>query len=571
MTNKYKRYWIVFFLLVAVVSLYFGPYLNRYMYRDEGNWVYGVERLYNGEIVYRDFFEYIFPGIYFLLLLFYKLFGLNFTAARIPLFMALILAGFLIYLLSKRLKDSVWFGALCLLFYLSIILPGWDALSHHIFSVTASLLAIYAFCRFIESGYKRKNLIFCGLASALVPFFTQSTGAYVVIAGNVFLILHHLLISKCEASSLGSRLDIKRLIGQLGIYNLVIGLFFLPVLGFFYAHSALDDMTYHTFTWIMENYKLDTALSYFAEEIPIILMPLTHFSFSALVSSIKEIFIGYFQIIGFSLTLAYIGFKSLIKKEYIKSNAHYLLLFGAIGLAVFLASLSNPRDLQIRTMSIVGYMLFFYCCFEFLAIDHTKPRFALSNTIKVTLFSVVLLFLTTDLFYDNIGRSLAYYNNSYKVHTPRGTITADIKTGKHLEELYAIIEQYTAPGEDVFMYYHQSLLYFLFDRHNPTRFNTIDFYYTPGQMADAITSLKRSKPKIVFRDDFIRRRGHEVKFSTFFTPEQMRNNPVERYVKAHYRLIKNTGSVEIYVRVPVADDVYFSRQRFPRRSHKKTQ
>ncbi len=569
MKNTHKRD-IFFFILIAVlVSLYFLPYLNMYLYRDEGNWIYGAERFFKGEIVYRDFFEYIFPGIYFVLAFLYKLFGVSFAVARGLALAVNISVCFLVYLLAKRIKNSVCFILVCILFLVSMLLPWWNFLSHHMLSVTSSLLSTYLFCKYIESDYKRINLILCGLSSALVAFFTQSVGFYVVAGGNLFLVVNYILQAKYEALNTVGTIKLKQIITNIFIYNLVIGLFLIPVLAFFWAHSALGDMVYFTFTWILKEYKLDTALSYFAEERAIILAPLHNFSFGALVGSIKEIFIGYFQIIGFGLTFIYVAIKSFGQRAYIKSKSNYLLLYTLIGGGVYIASLTNPRDWQIRTMSVAGYVLALFYIFHFLRLDDfkllrnplapagrgqgegdegkLKPNFNLSGLLRFAFLAALIGFLSVDVVFDNISRSLSLYKNNSRLETTHGTISASESTINDIRQLKEVVEKYTKEDDGIFFFYHQSVLYFLLNRPNPTKFNTIDFYYTDSQIADVIDRLKTKKPKLVFRDDFIARRHKEVKFSTYFTKEEMLDNPVENYVKAHYNFLKKIGSMQVYI------------------------
>jgi hypothetical protein len=553
MLNEKKCDWLIFCLLAITITLYFAPYLNMYLYRDEGNWVYGAERFFNGEILYKDFFDYPFPGIYFLLVALYSIFGVKFVIARAIILVANIFAGFFIYLLSKRLKNSLWFGLLCILFYLSMILPWWDSLSHNIISITLSLLTIYLFCRLVEKGYSNKNLILCALTSATVPFFTQSTGFYVVLGGNLFIILHNILLDKYEAKPQPSALDIKRILTQLFIYDGVIFLFFLPTFAYFYAHSALGDMIYSTYIWVTENYPRDygrTAIPYFIEEKPIIMAPFSNFSLGALIGSLKEIFIGYFQIIGFLLTAGYIGYSLFRKKEYVKSRAHYLLLFTLVGGGMFLSALYNARDWQIRTVSAIGYMLFLFWLFEYAAGSPEKPNRLWLKTLKLIALAGIFIFLAADVFWDNMGDSLDFYNNHYEIQTDKGTLTADKKTRDHLYKLQQIIYENTQPGEAIFMYYHQSVLYFLFNRRNPTAYNTIDFHYSPKQMNQAAMQLESSRPKIVFRDDFPERRAL---WPLHLEYEYMISNPVEKYIKQHYRLKQKVGSIGVYERVDISE------------------
>ena len=73
------------FMLVA--SLYLLPFMRVVLpHSNEGTLIYGAVRIVQGEVFARDFFEVMGPGTFYIVALFFKLFGVTFIATRIWLF-----------------------------------------------------------------------------------------------------------------------------------------------------------------------------------------------------------------------------------------------------------------------------------------------------------------------------------------------------------------------------------------------------------------------------------------------------------------------------------------------------
>lgn len=70
-----------YFLLIATLCTYLNLFIapRRPIYRDGDGSIYLLEatRMLQGQVIYRDFFEFIFPGTQWIYLFFFKLFGVR--------------------------------------------------------------------------------------------------------------------------------------------------------------------------------------------------------------------------------------------------------------------------------------------------------------------------------------------------------------------------------------------------------------------------------------------------------------------------------------------------------------
>ncbi|HEV2493718.1 MAG TPA: hypothetical protein VG204_11695 [Terriglobia bacterium] len=175
------------FLLGVAVFLYLRlfvlPFTPILMGGDQSFFLTYASRMLDGQLMYRDFFQFTPPGTSLVYLALFEAFG---KRAWIPNVLILVLGVSLTWLtvsISRKImgRGSAFLAGLLFLTFIYVYIL--DA-THHRYSLLAVMAAVAvvierrALARLIAAG------ALCGAAS----FFTQSRGAIVLIAFSIFLV-----------------------------------------------------------------------------------------------------------------------------------------------------------------------------------------------------------------------------------------------------------------------------------------------------------------------------------------------------------------------------------------------
>lgn len=193
MTNKIKT---LKFLLVCIgifgVSYYYLSFYRNVLYdltADEGYILYGAKRLLEGQILYRDFFQFYPPGDFYLLALMYKIFGYSFAVAHeVAIIIDSFINTLLFYLSYKAIRS--WYAILPPLFYLILGFPNWMQYSHYWSSMLFLFISLVLFLYYLEKG-NSLYLYLTGFIIGITGLFLQTTAAYAF-----FVVLLVLLLDK---------------------------------------------------------------------------------------------------------------------------------------------------------------------------------------------------------------------------------------------------------------------------------------------------------------------------------------------------------------------------------------
>jgi len=176
--------WILFGCLVYLYFLLFRwPNTPFYQGADQAYFMEHAKRMLRGQMMYRDFFEYLTPGTDLVYLSLFKVFGVR---AWIPSLTILVL-GFAITWLTVAISRNVMDKKASLLSGLLFLVLGYRFFlngTHHWFSVLATMAATSVLIR------ERSPARICcaGVFCAFALFFTPLRGALAAIGLGVFLL-----------------------------------------------------------------------------------------------------------------------------------------------------------------------------------------------------------------------------------------------------------------------------------------------------------------------------------------------------------------------------------------------
>ncbi len=189
---------------------------------DEGYLLYGVERVLEGELLYRDFERNYPPGLYAVFAGLFRWFGEDYLVTRYFSWVLLgLLAGFS-FLLARRLAP--WWMALFAGFVPIAFPPPW----HKTFVPFCLVLGLLI-CSTLTRRGSRSKTIWCGLGLGALGLFRQEAAAFCFLLASGTLLLR------------GNR-SWRESLRHLGLLIFGAAVLWIPVVAFFAWHGCLDEM-----------------------------------------------------------------------------------------------------------------------------------------------------------------------------------------------------------------------------------------------------------------------------------------------------------------------------------------
>ncbi len=176
-------------LLLFIASITLLNFFYRTINFDEGVILNGAWKMYNGQILYRDFFEYVAPGSYYLVWAIFKIFSPLYFYAHIFSLIFMAVACYFLYLSFLLIKKNRLLAAASALiwFLLMSIVP---LINHNTYSVLIVITFLFLFLKFIDT---KKNLyvFLAGIVTVFVIYFLQTRGLAVFLATIGFFIIFY--------------------------------------------------------------------------------------------------------------------------------------------------------------------------------------------------------------------------------------------------------------------------------------------------------------------------------------------------------------------------------------------
>lgn len=159
-----------------------GPY-------DEFLSLYGADRVLHGDLPYRDFWTMYGPAQFYVLAVFFKLFGTSILTGRF--YDALIRAGIACtcFTLARLLTPTRWAFAAFAVVILWLACIYYPAYNFPVYpAMLASLISCLFFSRFLQHPSNPKQLFLAGLFVSIATIFRHDSGFYIFLAELLMLI-----------------------------------------------------------------------------------------------------------------------------------------------------------------------------------------------------------------------------------------------------------------------------------------------------------------------------------------------------------------------------------------------
>ena len=181
---------VALFLVVAAAA-YLTSLPRNLGLADESYFLYEAKRIRDGQVMYRDIFQYTTPlSSYFMAALFW-LFGTTMATARISMALVHTLTGLVLYATARRLAVRLEVAVLVPLAYLAICQPIWPYASWHWFSTLATAALLFAL---ITTPWRERPrwALLPGLLSGVLIGVQHQRGLVVTAGAFVVLVADHL-------------------------------------------------------------------------------------------------------------------------------------------------------------------------------------------------------------------------------------------------------------------------------------------------------------------------------------------------------------------------------------------
>lgn len=547
-----------FLLMVAVYSS--AGYLRAFLATDEGLYFEEALRILRGEVIYRDFFDFVTPGVFLFIAGIFRVFGAEIVYVRVALFLIYGAQVCLTYALARRIIKSPVVALLPPLLFIEIAkCRSWWVIDHHVISHLFALFMAYLLVRYVESS--RLSLLFAaGVAAGLAVCTTQHLGALLVVVGGFWVLVwipvwHRRLSLRSAASFLGGAL--------------------LPVvvlIGYLAAKGALTDAYSCTVQWIFSTYRTYHSVPYYGYGLRELAASAARLpSVSAARDVIYLAAVGYLPLIAFAAASLLFIVRAILnwhaRRVHTEMTIQGIVL--TVGIAIFVQVMAGPNAYFIRqtsTLAFVFVVWFLEACravksrrpwVEFvrtppdtvgvprgisLQIHFRRPKedacprrpimrieiertsqdpltdylgvrvcIALSDArwrirkacavASACLLAIMFMDVTERLIgvHDNLASARSQRNY---IETPLGRLwSTDPVFADDILAVQRYVDQSTARTEKIFAFYWSPYLYCVTGRPNALRYSgTLPGYHDSAQNSEMVTAIRDHVPTLIIED-----------------------------------------------------------------------
>ena len=499
------------------------------MLMDNDAWIglYGAKRILDGQVLYRDFFDFVTPGTdYFWASVFY-LFGVKLSVARIAISISNAVAISIVVFISYRVIKNKLLAAFPPIFF--AIYAGYNYyVSHHWLILVPVILVLFSGITNIkEQSTKPHKWFFAGLATAGAFLFIQSIGLTLFGMLVLFIIWYYTV----------DKLRIKSIIHPLSYYALGFTIPLAIVVICFALSGSLSAFIYDSFIWPFTNYRVINVSSFFSF-IGFLIKGLTR---EGLSPAIIRGMTGYLAIM-----LSFVIFMHAVSRyKQRKETSFSLPVFIAfLCIGILLGLVQNPTINHIMVFLPI-YLILIILIFEY-------KHFRSDNKFRKLLylyFPFMMLVLLYNAYrnYSLIGEVM---KDSAIVRTHVGEVRMlkEYPGMSYLSNPYVLLKAMDGQlPKDIFVLYWSPDIYLLTGTNNPTPLNIyIPYYNTEKQALSVIRALKANHTKIVIIDGTMETLKH---IGLWFVDKRIfsQDEPVISYINSHYKLMKAIEGYKIYV------------------------
>jgi hypothetical protein len=250
--------WAIALTLFAGTLLYLWILPHSLGGADESFFLYEAKRIRDGEVMYRDFFQFVAPLAWYVMAALYWLFGTDMATARIAMGAVHGVTAAISYLACRRIGVRRELALIVPLAYVAICQPVWPYASPHWFSTCLIVVLLWlalspAALPSVSDG--RRRALRLGIVGGLLICVQQQKGA-VLAAGLAILVFADYLLA-APRPSFSLRRAVERLAFLAGGTLLVVG----PVFAVTIAAAGWEPVYRDVVLFPLQEYRPSTNWS----------------------------------------------------------------------------------------------------------------------------------------------------------------------------------------------------------------------------------------------------------------------------------------------------------------------
>jgi hypothetical protein len=497
-------------LLLAAAAIYLYLILFVFphtpIYRDGDGDLYqaSARRLFDGEVMYRDFSQFTFPGTEVVYATLFKLFGPVPWVGNFALMGAGLMLSWLTLAISRRLIRG-WAMFVPALIFLTLLLPSMLDGTHHWYSVTAAMAALAVVLEDRTPG----RLALAGMLCGLSAWFTHMRG-FLAVAGITVFLEWEWQQRKVERRWLFSRLEYLWVSFLAAVVTLNAYFVWQAGLGRFVQSTIIFGLKYYPS-------EHDNSWGMYLEEFP--KFSAWHNLWPFLASTFVHLL----------LPFAYLAFQIYYRRR-AKVSPHQpwrgLMLLQAVGLCLFLGVAPAAEGQRMATVALPATILFVWMLNSWEGVG--RKLLAVFTVGALTYAVAFPLHMQT--------RRWTYLD------APAGRV-AFSDTSRL--EIFQWVLSHTHPGDFFFDNAGTQPFAFLAGLRSPgpTLFLTTSDYTRPEQVQQLIEGLEKHQVRYILWE------------ASFDVPSDSgvpgdHQGPLRRYLHTHYRVVKTfPGLIQVWERV----------------------
>ncbi len=550
---KKQKLWLIAIGFAALNIILSLRYVGVIMF-DQDPWIalYGAQRILEGQLLYKNFFDFVTPGTDYVLAALFSVFGTTLTVAHLTIVLLNAVVTILIVVISFDIIKNKWLRVVPGLLF-SLYSSNVYYVSHHWFILLPVILALFVGVRIVKRDTgKPSQWLYTGFAAAGAFLFIQTIGVTLFGMLVMYIVWYYrgdysgpvrsdkMVHSSPDSHDIRNAVcDQRRILSRSMLYHtagFIIPVIFVGLV--FAASGSLHAFIYDSFIWPFSHYRAINL----STPSDIVRLWIKELSSDGIVLGLIYSSVAYSGLIVSFVVCIYAAVHT--KKNQTEGLA-LIALASFISTGIIAGLLPNPPVFHLMVFMPV-YLMVIIASIEYI------PLFRNHRVMRVGIAAYFIV--VTLLFIYNTSRFIkAYYNkeNTLEVFkTPIG----NVKMYKHYRDFpydvsypYPLIKNLNIKlPRHIFVVYWTPSIYMLTGTDNPTPLNTyMPSYNTVDQAEAVIHALKADRTKVIIIDDrlrFLKKVGWFVHNKKMLSAD----NPLIRFVDRHYCLEKVVYGFKIY-------------------------
>jgi hypothetical protein len=448
----------------AYLLLFLLPFTPIFSETDQLIFIHEGTRLLQGDVMYRDFFQFTFPGAQAFYAVVLSVFGEQYWVLPASVIvLSAVLAALCLKLSRAAIGGWIYLLPPAIFVFFGLRWFGLDG-SHRMFSPVFLLLAAWVLIR----GNRLRNYAFAGIFCAAASFFTQQRGVAAIAAFLLFLILEAIM----------GEYDWKAALKRSAVIIAAFLVTLAALLSYFIFAAGPAEFVQATIEYPLKYYKYAPANNYGVFIADIALAARTP-GLSGLLMLAVSLF--YAVIMPLAVLGAFVLFALKTKNE-VWTSLRVPMLLAILG-ATLLLTTSGPGPIRFFQVGIPGLVL----------IGWLLSRIEVVRRFDARITAASLAFLVLIGIFQAI-RFQTHWDFT-RVETPSGELAFIVPDQA---DLYRYLAERTTKGEFIYQV-SQPYVYFPLGVRNPTAISQVwpTGYTRPEHVEMVIQGLKSKQPRFI--------------------------------------------------------------------------